>query len=204
MTKQITNAIIILNIVQLGGRMKSSVLSKDAILIKIREIVARDGLDALSIRGLAKELDCSVGIIYYYFESKDELIVEAIESVWEDIFQADETSNYYSFLAYISDSFTHISSGIKKYPNFFTLHTLMLQTDKRSEAKSMMQIYMTKLKSNMKEVLNRDSNIKKGVFTDDFTEDDFINFVMSNIMSLILDPSYKKEFFIKLIDKILY
>ena len=184
--------------------MKSSVLSKDAILIKIREIVARDGLDALSIRGLAKELDCSVGIIYYYFESKDELIVEAIESVWEDIFQADETSNYDSFLAYISDSFTHISSGIKKYPNFFTLHTLMLQTDKRSEAKSMMQIYMTKLKSNMKEVLNRDSSVKKGVFTDDFTEDDFINFVMSNIMSLILDPSYKKEFFIKIIDKILY
>lgn len=80
----------------------------------------------------------------------------------------------------------------------------MLQADKRSEAKSTMQIYMTKLKSNMKEVLNRGSNIKKGVFTDDFTEDDFINFVMSNIMSLILDPSYKKEFFIKIIDKILY
>ena len=184
--------------------MKGAVLSKDAILIKIREIVARDGLDALSIRGLAKELDCSVGIIYYYFESKDELIVEAIESVWEDIFQAGETSNYDSFLAYISDSFTHINSGIKKYPNFFTLHTIMLQTDKRSEAKSMMQVYMTKLKSNMKEVLDRDSNIKKGVFTEDFSEDDFINFIISNIMSLILDPSYKKEFFIKLIEKILY
>lgn len=183
--------------------MKGAILSKDAILIKIREIVARDGLDALSIRGLAKELDCSVGIIYY-FESKDELIVEAIESVWEDIFQADETSNYDSFLAYISDSFTHISSGIKKYPNFFTLHTIMLQADKRTEAKSMMQIYMTKLKSNMKEVLDRDSNVKKGVFTDDFTEDDFINFVMSNTMSFILDPSYKKEFFVKIIDKILY
>lgn len=183
--------------------MKGAVLSKDAILIKIREIVARDGLDALSIRGLAKELDCSVGIIYY-FESKDELIVEAIESVWEDIFQADETSNYDSFLAYISDSFTHISSGIKKYPNFFTLHTIMLQADKRTEAKSTMQIYMTKLKSNMKEVLDRDSNVKKGVFTDDFTEDDFINFVMSNTMSFILDPSYKKEFFVKIIDKILY
>ena len=183
--------------------MKGAILSKDAILIKIREIVARDGLDALSIRGLAKELDCSVGIIYY-FESKDELIVEAIESVWEDIFQADETSNYDSFLAYISDSFTHISSGIKKYPNFFTLHTIMLQADKRTEAKSMMQIYMTKLKSNMKEVLDRDSNVKKGVFTDDFTEDDFINFVMSNTMSFILDPSYKGEFFVKIIDKILY
>ena len=49
--------------------MNNSRTTKDAIILKIREIVARDGLNALSIRGLAKELDSSVGIIYYYFPS---------------------------------------------------------------------------------------------------------------------------------------
>ena len=43
--------------VQLGGRMNNSHTTKDAIILKIREIVARDGLNALSIRGLANELD---------------------------------------------------------------------------------------------------------------------------------------------------
>ena len=190
--------------VQLGGRMNNSHTTKDAIILKIREIVARDGLNALSIRGLAKELDSSVGIIYYYFPSKDELIVEAIESVWEDIFQISDEIQNLSFSAYMSKIFENIISGTKKYPNFFTLHTIMLQTDEKSRAKSMMHIYMNKLKNKMREVLDGDKTVKDSTFTDSFTEDDFISFIMSNIMSLILDLSYKKDFFIKLIDKILY
>lgn len=204
LTKKLINAIIILNMVQLGGRMNNSHTTKDAIILKIREIVARDGLNALSIRGLANELNSSVGIIYYYFPSKDELIVEAIESVWEDIFQISDEIQNLSFSAYMSKIFENIISGTKKYPNFFTLHTIMLQTDEKSRAKSMMHIYMNKLKNKMREVLDGDKTVKDSAFTDGFTEDDFISFIMSNIMSLILDPSYKKDFFIKLIDKILY
>lgn len=204
LTKKLINAIIILNMVQLGGRMNNSHTTKDAIILKIREIVARDGLNALSIRGLANELNLSVGIIYYYFPSKDELIVEAIESVWEDIFQISDEIQNLSFSAYMSKIFENIISGTKKYPNFFTLHTIMLQTDEKSRAKSMMHIYMNKLKNKMREVLDGDKTVKDSAFTDGFTEDDFISFIMSNIMSLILDPSYKKDFFIKLIDKILY
>lgn len=190
--------------VQLGGRMNNSHTTKDAIILKIREIVARDGLNALSIRGLANELNLSVGIIYYYFPSKDELIVEAIESVWEDIFQISDEIQNLSFSAYMSKIFENIISGTKKYPNFFTLHTIMLQTDEKSRAKSMMHIYMNKLKNKVREVLDGDKTVKYSAFTDSFTEDDFISFIMSNIMSLILDSSYKKDFFIKLIDKILY
>ena len=204
LTKKLINAIIILNMVQLGGRMNNSHTTKDAIILKIREIVARDGLNALSIRGLANELNLSVGIIYYYFPSKDELIVEAIESVWEDIFQISDEIQNLSFSAYMSKIFENIISGTKKYPNFFTLHTIMLQTDEKSRAKSMMHIYMNKIKKKMREVLDGDKTVKDSAFTDSFTEDDFISFIMSNIMSLILDPSYKKDFFIKLIDKILY
>lgn len=204
LTKKLINAIIILNMVQLGGRMNNSHTTKDAIILKIREIVARDGLNALSIRGLANELNLSVGIIYYYFPSKDELIVEAIKSVWEDIFQISDEIQNLSFSAYMSKIFENIISGTKKYPNFFTLHTIMLQTDEKSRAKSMMHIYMNKLKNKMREVLDGDKTVKDSTFTDSFTEDDFISFIMSNIMSLILDPSYKKDFFIKLIDKILY
>ena len=204
MTKKLINAIIVLNMVQLGGRMNNSHTTKDAIILKIREIVARDGLNALSIRGLANELNLSVGIIYYYFPSKDELIVEAIESVWEDIFQISDEIQNLSFSAYMSKIFENIISGTKKYPNFFTLHTIMLQTDEKSRAKSMMHIYMNKLKNKVREVLDGDKTVKYSAFTDSFTEDDFISFIMSNIMSLILDSSYKKDFFIKLIDKILY
>lgn len=184
--------------------MNTIVTSKDAILQKIREIVAREGLNALSIRRLANELGCSVGTIYYYFKSKDELIIEAIEIVWEDIFKADEIVTCASFLCYLNEILLHISHGIKKYPNFFTLHSIVLQTDEKQKAKSNMYVYMSKLKDRMKEVLASDQNVRIDTFTEEFTQDDFIDFIMSNIMSLILDPAYKKEFFIKLIERILY
>lgn len=184
--------------------MNITVTSKDAILVKIREIVSSKGLNALSIRGLAKELDCSVGTIYYYFSSKDELILEAIESVWEDIFKVENMHAYTSFVDFLKNIFAHIASGTKKYPNFFTLHSVMLQTDEKTKAKSSMSIYMAKLKEIMKEVLSADAKVNKNAFDENFCSDDFISFIMSNIMSLILDQDYNKDFFISVVEKILY
>ena len=204
LTKKIINAIIILNKVQLGDYMTKTVTSKDAILLKIREMVAKKGLNALSIRGLAKELGCSVGTIYYYYPSKDELIIEAIESVWEDIFHTSDWTKDETFSEYIKDIFEYILDGVKKYPNFFTLHSIMLQSNTKPRAKSSMYIYMTRLMQRMKEVLNADERVRDDAFTDEFTKDDFISFIMSNIMSLILDKSYKKDFFISVIEKLLY
>lgn len=184
--------------------MKKTTMSKDAILLKIGEIVARDGLNALSIRGLAKELGCSVGTIYYYFQSKDELITTAIESVWEDIFRVDESMIYSSFTDYMKDIVFHISTGIKKYPNFFTLHSIMLQTDGKQKAKSSMSRYMSRLKDRMLYVLAKDEKLRTDVFTDEYSKEDFTSFIMSNIMSFIIDPSYSKDFFIKSLERILY
>ena len=203
LTKKLINAIIILNMVQLGGRMNNSHTTKDAIILKIREIVARDGLNALSIRGLANELNLSVGIIYYYFPSKDELIVEAIKSVWEDIFQADDRE-VLSFSEFLKSLFDYIDSGVKKYPNFFTLHTLMLQTNDKSKAKSSMQLYIARLKSRLLEVLYMDKSLKDDAFSDDFKAEGFINLIVLNIMSLILDKNFDKEFFIKAVEKLIY
>ena len=184
--------------------MTKTVTSKDAILLKIREMVAKKGLNALSIRGLAKELGCSVGTIYYYYPSKDELIIEAIESVWEDIFHTSDWTKDEAFSEYIKDIFEYILDGVKKYPNFFTLHSIMLQSNTKPRAKSSMYIYMTRLMERMKEVLTADEKVRDDAFTDEFTKDDFISFIMSNIMSLILDKSYKKDFFISVIEKLLY
>lgn len=183
--------------------MNNSRTTKDAIILKIREIVARDGLNALSIRGLANELNLSVGIIYYYFPSKDELIVEAIKSVWEDIFQADD-KEVLSFSEFLKSLFDHIDLGVKKYPNFFTLHTLMLQTNDKSKAKSSMQLYIARLKSRLLEVLYMDKSLKEDAFSDDFKAEGFINLIVLNIMSLILDKNFDKEFFIKAVEKLIY
>jgi AcrR family transcriptional regulator len=55
--------------------------SKQAILAAFERLVARYGLDKVSMKDLAKEAGISVGAIYLHFANKDALIV-AVEEKW--------------------------------------------------------------------------------------------------------------------------
>ena len=86
-------------------------ISKEKILIFSREIVAEEGLNALSIRKLASRCDLAVGSIYNYFPSKDDLLIETIESVWEDIFRIDDKSLAFDdFIKYLDHVLDHLIS----------------------------------------------------------------------------------------------
>ncbi len=47
-----------------------------------RESFARAGVDASSLRGMASEAGTSIGMIYYYFPSKDDLFLTVVEAVY--------------------------------------------------------------------------------------------------------------------------
>lgn len=49
-------------------------LSRKEYIIKVSELIKRDGINNISIRKIAKELDCSSASLYRYFSSLDELI----------------------------------------------------------------------------------------------------------------------------------
>lgn len=181
------------------------IISKASILKESREIVAREGLNALSIRKLAKQCNVAVGSIYNYFSSKDELMISTIESVWEDIFRIDDSDeNYDNFLTYLGDIFNHLSVGIEKYPNFFTIHSLSFKSQSISKAKDSMSTYLDKLRDNMIEILDRDSDIKANAFDDEFTKDDLVKFILSTSLCFIVEKNYDQNLLLKIIKKIIY
>ena len=181
------------------------IISKASILKESREIVAREGLNALSIRKLAKQCNVAVGSIYNYFSSKDELMISTIESVWEDIFRIDDSDeNYDNFLTYLGDIFNHLSVGIEKYPNFFTIHSLSFKSQNISKAKDSMSTYLDKLRDNMIEILDRDSDIKANAFDDEFTKDDLVKFILSTSLCFIVEKNYDQNLLLKIIKKIIY
>ena len=49
---------------------------KELILLKAKEIMARDGQDGLSIRKIANEIEYSPATIYLYFQDKDEILYQ--------------------------------------------------------------------------------------------------------------------------------
>ena len=66
--------------------MQPKATSRPAILAAARELVRRQGWDALTIRSLASACGVSVGTVYHYFDSKDDLTAATVESVWQEIF----------------------------------------------------------------------------------------------------------------------
>jgi AcrR family transcriptional regulator len=55
-------------------------------------VIVREGLDRASMRAIAQELGSSTGVVTHYFRDKDELMLFALERVFEKLFQDVETA----------------------------------------------------------------------------------------------------------------
>ena len=54
------------------------------------KVIVREGLDRTSMRAIARELDCTTGVVTHYFRDKQELILFALNRVTEKLQQAME------------------------------------------------------------------------------------------------------------------
>jgi AcrR family transcriptional regulator len=63
-----------LNVVQTSRRARRRSARRTEILAVARRVVETEGLDGLTIKGLAGRLDCAVGTVYTYFSSKQALL----------------------------------------------------------------------------------------------------------------------------------
>ena len=61
-------------------------LQKDKIIQRAIEVLDRDGLEGVTLRRLAKELDVQAGSIYYYIPDKDTLLSEMANIILEERF----------------------------------------------------------------------------------------------------------------------
>ncbi|MDJ0570664.1 MAG: TetR/AcrR family transcriptional regulator [Pleurocapsa sp. MO_192.B19] len=55
-------------------------------------VIIREGLDRTSMRAIAQELGSSTGVVTHYFRDKDELMLFALERVFENLFEDMKTS----------------------------------------------------------------------------------------------------------------
>lgn len=185
--------------------MNHSVTSKEAILRNCRQLVSEQGLSSLNMRLVAKSCKVALGSLYYYFPSKNDLLIATIESVWEDIFYLKDTSVSHScFTEYIDQIFNNIQSGIQKYPNFFTIYSMSISSKAQTKAQNSMEHYLTQIKQSMSASLHADEQIKATAFSNKFTKDDFIDFVLSNIIDLLIRKKDSCNVLLEVIRRTIY
>ena len=83
------------------------------ILDVTRTLLIEQGITQLSIRMIAREVRCSVGTIYFYFENKDVLIHALIEEGFDKLIEIQEQTE-----ATVADPLERLKLLCRNYINF--------------------------------------------------------------------------------------
>lgn len=179
--------------------------SQEAILCVGKEIVLEKGLQGLNIRDVAKRCSISVGTIYNYFPTKSDLIVATIESVWKEIMHGYKIcEEQHNFVDSVQSLFLTVQKGSEKYPSFFSVHSMSLAALDKEKGRQSMERYFLHIKKGLLATLNTDSKVNEVAFSAVFQKEDFIEFVFTNLMTLLIQGIESCDFLLEAIRRIIY
>lgn len=84
-------------------------LSSERVLATALEIVDAEGADALTMRGLARELGCTAMALYRYAESRDALLDALVESVMGELTDRPTTADWTTELRQLAHAFRELA-----------------------------------------------------------------------------------------------
>ncbi|MDO4277165.1 MAG: TetR/AcrR family transcriptional regulator [Eubacteriales bacterium] len=185
--------------------MNKVVTSREEILKVSRNMVLEKGMDSFSMRTVAGQCGVAVGSIYNYFPSKADLLSATIESVWEEIFKPlNSVSEFHTFVDCVTCMFETIKKGNESYPGFFTVHSLNFASEDKDKGKAMMKNYFDALEDRLVDSLERDKNIRKGVFQNKLSKRLFANYVFTLLISVLLRNKEGHEPLLEMIRNCIY
>jgi AcrR family transcriptional regulator len=185
--------------------MKKTLISREAILSAGKEIIIESGMLGLNMRDVAHKCGVSVGSVYNYFPSKDDLIVATIESVWTEIMHGSKGCILqYNFAESVLSFFNSVQEGCQKYPSFFSVHSMSVVNLDKNKGREVMNRYFAHIKNGLLESLNHDQGIRKDAFSNQFTKPGFVDFVFSNIITLLMKEAKSCDFLLEIVKRAIY
>lgn len=185
--------------------MNTVVTSKEEILKTSRKLIQQQGCSALSIRSVAAACGVSVGSIYNYFDSKAALVSATVESIWREIFyRPEDGAVFWDTQACIVWMYGQMEYGCKRYPGFFTLHSLGFMQEDRADGKQRMQQTWQHILDGMCSVLKQDARIRTDAFTEQFTAERFADVLFSLMLSALLRQDYDPSAVLEIVQRTLY
>jgi hypothetical protein len=83
--------------------------------------------------------------------------------------------------------FTNFQNGSRRYPGFFTLHSMGFAAEERAEGRRTMDRFFDSLRAAMRQALDNDPHVRRNAFSKQFDEEDFLNLVFSSCVALTLE-----------------
>ena len=185
--------------------MNTTVTSREEILKEARALVRDKGWGSVNIRAIAARCSVSVGSVYNYFSTKNELTIAVVESIWRDIFHNCDICKVSSdIVSLIEKIYIALEKGEEKYPEFFSLHSLPFAGEERKDASIRMASTWEHIRGSIREALRRDEKVRRDAFGGALGEEDFTSVLFSLILGDIIRGHYNPESVIEIVRRTLY
>ena len=164
-------------------------------------IECTEGVGAINIRRLASEANIAVGTVYNYFESKQEVLLALTESYWQSALQEMRIC---VTAARFSEQIAQIIVFLRTKMNDCAKILMKSLRDDTATAQIRMTAMQRVLKQALVERLDRDSEIRQGVWNKRFTKEAFADFVLLNLVVLMQQQDEDECVLLEMIERMLY
>lgn len=165
--------------------MNHPVITKEELLKAAEEIAREGGLERLNMRTVAVACNISVGCIYNYYSSKQELVFALVNRFWESIFldrdYGDNSEN--NFLHFVEELFRAMEKQTEGFAPELLGEISAITFKEARYRKRLEEVYWMNIRNKMLKVLSLDQNIREDAWSQEITKESFAEFVFLNIVT---------------------
>lgn len=174
---------------------------RDTLLSFARTVADTEGIEAVNIRSIAQKAGIASGTVYNYFSNKDEILLALTEEYWKQTLL--EMRTYVtadSFCGQLQEIFSFLKERIDQSAG--KLMNSLGNVEMAGQAR--MTSMQAELEAAFIQRMEQDAEIRKDIWDDTFTKEQFARFIMMNIMISLKTRAPDITFFVVLIKRILY
>lgn len=174
---------------------------KGVLLHLARNIADTEGIDSINIRSLAQKAGVATGTVYNYFSNKEEILLALTEEYWRQALLDMRTAlTCASFCKQLEEIFFFLRNRIDQ-----SAGRLMNSLNKVETAGHIRMVSMqSALESDLIQSMNQDPDIRRDLWSEDFTQEQFAHFIMVNLGVLLREKAPDPSFFISMVKRIIY
>ncbi|WP_072499639.1 TetR/AcrR family transcriptional regulator [Olsenella phocaeensis] len=139
--------------------------SQEQILDAACGLARNHGLDAISIRGVARACQISVGSVYNYYPSRDELVAATAEALFRDAFFADfcQARSQEPYLDYCRRLFAGLDERLSPLGSNWLAQLHALGPGGREAGRERMDALLSHMLEGLAHVLESDPSVRREV-----------------------------------------
>ncbi|MCC8026322.1 MAG: TetR/AcrR family transcriptional regulator [Clostridium sp.] len=174
---------------------------RGALLDSARKIADVEGIEAVNIRSIARSAGVATGTVYNYFANKDEILLSLTEEYWRQaLHEMKKQITSGSFCGQLEEMFAFLREGIDG-----SAGKLMNSLGKAETAgqESMAHMQQT-LELSLVRRLESDGKVRRDIWNEVFTKEEFAHFIMMNMMWLLRTGAADIRFFTAIVARAIY